>query len=271
GRSLSPAANHTNAIRGVSSRYVTLLQDDDIWEPTFLERTTSFLESHEDCGLAFVRLIEIDAQGSEIGRARDRVPPGTYGAREIVPLLLSRNVIGAPGAVLVRRVALEAAGPYYDERFPGAFDLELWMRLVLEAPVGAIDESLLRERAHHGRYSVAVEWGAELLRLQTHFVELAARRRPEIAIEEATWRHARSGALLSRSLDELIGGEPGRSLSLARDAFRLDHRRAVDRRMLGIAAGLLLGPLGPHAVLSGRRHYRTSYSGDPAYRRKRRP
>ena len=46
GRNLGPAANWTRLIQQGSAPYVTLLQDDDVWDPDFLARRVAFLERH---------------------------------------------------------------------------------------------------------------------------------------------------------------------------------------------------------------------------------
>ena len=166
----------------------------------------------------------------------------------------------------MRGDALNAAGAHYGEAFPATFDLELWMRLVLEGNVGVIDDWLIRERAHGQRYSARLAWGEELLRLQSHFVELAQLRGVDIGLDARTVTGARSGALLSASLDALVSGSRRRSAALAREAFTTDWRRIFDRRVLGLAAGLVLGP---RATRLGRRFYRSTFSGDPRARRVR--
>lgn len=266
GEPVSPAANHSRTIADAKTPFVSVLQHDDVWEPTFLEQGVRFLERHRDCSLACVRFFEIDTQGREIGRSKGWLTPGVHPVDDVAPQLLRRNVIGAPGHAIMRGDALQAAGAHYAEAFPGTFDLELWMRLVLEGPVGVIDDWLIRERVHGRRYSAQLQWGEELLRLQAHFVELAERRCVDIGLDGRTLQRARSGALLSASLDALVAGSRRRSASLAREAFAADRRRIFDRRVLGLAAGL---PLGPQAARLGRRFYRNTFSGDPRARRLR--
>ena len=266
GAPVSPAANHNRTIADAGAPFVALLQDDDVWEPSFLEEGVRFLEQHHECSLACVRYFEIDAEGRDIVRSKGWLAPGVHAVEEVAPQLLRRNVIGAPGHAIMRGDALNAAGAHYDEAFPATFDLELWMRLVLEGNVGVIDDWLIRERAHGQRYSARLAWGEELLRLQSHFVELAQLRGVDIGLDARTVTGARSGALLSASLDALVSGSRRRPAALAREAFTTDWRRIFDRRVLGLAAGLVLGP---RATRLGRRFYRSTFSGDPRARRVR--
>ena len=83
GRNLGAPANWTRLIQQATSPYVTLLQDDDVWDPQFLARRVAFLERHRSCAFVFSGERKIDHEGREI--AMERVP--SLPARDVSEVL----------------------------------------------------------------------------------------------------------------------------------------------------------------------------------------
>ncbi len=122
---LGVARNHWACFREARGRYVALLNHDDVFEPTFVERLVAPLDADDSLAVSFCDHWIIDTDGQvladETGRnsrawGRTTLAPGTH--RPFSELLLRQTIPLAMGA-LFRRSALpehfeETAGPAYD-------------------------------------------------------------------------------------------------------------------------------------------------------------
>ncbi|MBM3320406.1 MAG: glycosyltransferase [Candidatus Eisenbacteria bacterium] len=149
---LGAARNHWASFLEARGEYVAVLNHDDRFAPTFLERLVAPLQSHEELVLAFCDHWVIDEDGRILTEqteknsarwGRSRLTEGTH--RPFFDLLIAQAVPMAAGAVFRRErlpAALPAlAGPAYD----------LWMAYLLcREGLGAyyVRDRLCSWRAH---------------------------------------------------------------------------------------------------------------------------
>ena len=105
GENLGAAANWTRLIQQATRPYVTLLQDDDVWDPEFLARRVAFLERHRSCAFVFSGERKIDHDGREI--AIERMP--SLPAKDVSEVL-PEGVYAAAGADRRRSTGTSLAG-----------------------------------------------------------------------------------------------------------------------------------------------------------------
>ena len=104
-KKLEASGRFSAAIAHCRGRYIGVLDDDDRYEPRFLERLIAVLESDENIGAAVCRVIR------DAGGVRSlEPPPGPPGRlTDIVPnVLLCRRAI-TPSMMLLRRAAIDDA------------------------------------------------------------------------------------------------------------------------------------------------------------------
>jgi glycosyltransferase involved in cell wall biosynthesis len=142
------ATARNRAIAAARATYVALLDGDDVYEPTYLERMLPAIEA--DPCLGFV---SCDAVNFGEGLRETR-----YSARYCLtgPVtlerVLSRDVVIVVAAIL-RRSALEAVGGF-DAGLRAVEDLDLWIRMLTAGWRGAIvPEPLVRYRRRAGSLS----------------------------------------------------------------------------------------------------------------------
>ncbi len=139
-----PAVARNHGLASSDSRYVALLDGDDLWRPQKLERQLALIESRPEVGLVHTGFEQL----------RDGVlepyvlPPGVPGSGSQFERLAAGNDI-ANSSVLLRRELLTRHG-FFDEdpRLRGTEDFELWMRLSPHTTFARIDEPLLVYRIH---------------------------------------------------------------------------------------------------------------------------
>lgn len=121
------SAARNAALRATTSELVALLDCDDVWRPTMLERTVAALDADQSCVLAYTNLAVTDSNGVALDAAL--VGPATAHAPTLSEMLAQLWPI-MPSAVVIRRQALEAIGGFAEEfRSYGFEDAWCWLRL----------------------------------------------------------------------------------------------------------------------------------------------
>lgn len=119
-------------IAASQARYVALLDADDLWMPTYLERMGEALDANEWAGFAYTDAWWLD---DATGRFYKRTMSEFLGApsnpprdpHEFLKLLMPANWLF--GGTTMRRSALLRVGGLNDS-LRGAEDYELWIRLL---------------------------------------------------------------------------------------------------------------------------------------------
>ncbi len=161
-RGVAEARNRGRAESDPDVHYVAFLDQDDLWEPDTLELLVASLESQPAFVAAHGLVRAIDAGGRPIpgddladkmgtrrsieGRRAVSWPvdrPTTFG------VLAVECCIPSPGAVLIRRTALERAGGFEPATTP-CDDWDLWIRLARLGDFGFVNKVLLNWRRHAG-------------------------------------------------------------------------------------------------------------------------
>lgn len=127
-----PAIPRNRAIRRGQSKYVAILDDDDLWFPEKLEQQVKFLKAHPNCVLLGCNALRWIGKGSW---GNSPLYFKNYKEGKIsYEAMLSQNYIVHSSAIL-HRTALEQAGLYNETLNPPiGEDYELWLR------VGALGE-----------------------------------------------------------------------------------------------------------------------------------
>ena len=239
----------TELMQAGSAPYFAFLHDDDRWGAEFLERRVAFLEANPDCGLVFGGHADIDVDGREVARSPIEFPEGVVPREVIVPTLLRRPVITVMHGALIRRSALEEAGAHLDDRFPRLFDLDLWLRLGLRFPVGALAVVDAYYRGHPEQMSGVPGHAADFVALWEHADELARELAPDLRLSERDRARQRARLELSLALDGVGRDEPGEARAALRRAMQADRRAVLgDRRLPALLLALAAGRRGRAAV-----------------------
>jgi GT2 family glycosyltransferase len=128
-----PGAARNLAIIAGRGRYVSMLDSDDLWLPTYLESMAAVLDAHPDVGLAYTDAWVLDDPTQRIRRTTamhyqhpPRDPPRD--PLEFLALLLKRgNFVFT--STTVRHTALEQVG-LFEAALKPAEDFGLWLRIV---------------------------------------------------------------------------------------------------------------------------------------------
>ena len=127
-------------------KYLALLDADDTWRPTKLQKQLALMKSRPGVGLCFTRRELMD----ESGRVRPTAD-APYPSELSANTLLGRNYI-CYSSVLVRRDLFDASGGFCPA-WDSAVDYDLWLRLSRMTELAFVDEELTLYRTGHGSVS----------------------------------------------------------------------------------------------------------------------
>lgn len=129
------AAN--TGVEALDSEFIVIHDDDDLWDPSFLERTVSFLDSHPgDSGVGVATAIVYEERRGTRWVETSRVPFwAELDALRFIDLLEVNRAV--PISLLYRRALHESVGPY-DETLDAVEDWEFYLRVLAVGTLGFI-------------------------------------------------------------------------------------------------------------------------------------
>lgn len=176
-RSLGLEAASNVGLRSADSRYVVIHDDDDSWQPGFLEAMTGHVARHAHVrnfggAVCYANEVHEAIDGARVLQLKSA--PMTFADGD---LTLWRMCVGnffPPIAFLYTREALEATGPYRED-LPVQGDWEFNLRFMQRYEIGVVRERLANyhirvpERSAEGSYANSVE-KAELHRFYNRYL-----------------------------------------------------------------------------------------------------
>lgn len=218
------ARSQNRALESACGRYVACQDQDDISEPTRLERQVAFLEAHPEVGALGTWPAFIDEGGRPLANGRFPLLADNESLQR--QLILGFGFVGP--SLLARRTTLIDLGGYNPE-MSAAEDYDLLLRLAEVGQVANLPEPLYRYRQHPQSVS------SSRSRLQMHNIavarEQAARRRASTPLpselEDVIARTFLRAALLGLKRGELDEARLSLAKALEHDASLLEDGSAM--------------------------------------------
>ncbi|MFC7580142.1 glycosyltransferase family 2 protein [Schaalia naturae] len=212
------------------SEFFAIHDDDDWWEPSFLERTIAHLVDRPGEVAVFTRCDVVHEHledGQFIEDSREVLAADLHSVTLVDTMVANTN---PPIAQVVRRTVADRIG-HWDDTLEVQADWEFTLRLLLEGPVGFIDGEPLAHWSH--RPPIDGEAGNSVVseRQEHHDINLQIRDRYLRAAEHAPVAEASAVALTTaeyfRRLDQHVGDALGVALSRASRSAS-DHTQHID-------------------------------------------
>lgn len=127
--------------------YVALIDSDDLWQSTKLERQVQYLDNHSDIGLVYTWTMLIDSVGKSTGRVL-----GSELGGNVLDDLLKRNIIDGVSSVVLRRQCFDKVG-MFDITLPSMEDWDMWVRIAGFYEFALIPLPLTLYRQHQSNMS----------------------------------------------------------------------------------------------------------------------
>jgi glycosyltransferase involved in cell wall biosynthesis len=133
---VSNARNH--GMRLASGELIALLDSDDLWEPTKLEKQVAFFRARPDFGMVLTDVRRVDGAGRliDVFRRRDVI---RNDGDALADVLLNPALV--PASIMIRRTVFEQLGGF-DETLNTAEDIEFHLRIAEAFRIGVIEEAL---------------------------------------------------------------------------------------------------------------------------------
>ena len=231
------AAARNVAVAAGNASFVAFLDIDDVWAPQKLRRQLEVLSASPATVAVYCGYETIDCEDAAPGP----VTPVLRGPVAAALLRQGNRISGSASAVLARRSALAAAGPF-DVSLRLGEDWEQWVRLACQGDFDFIDEPLVRIRRHadsvqgdKNRSAGYEEKTAELLAHVSIVSRHAPRLLPEGVLDPQTVARLRRDA---------------RRLAKHRLTFAEVARLRTDLRESGPLGEAMTGALSPAGLLS---------------------
>jgi len=257
-RGLAGARN--TGIRQAKGEFLGLLDSDDLWLPTKVERHVAHLQSRPEVGISFSRSGFIDENSRPIGIYQ---MPRLQG---ITPeIVFCRNPIGNGSAVVIRREVFaairfeanlygEAEDFFFDDTFRQSEDIECWLRIALQTHwrIEGIPEALTLYRISDGGLSANLmkqyaSWERVLVKIEASHPEFVAQWGSRARAYQLRYLARRA----TRQRDGVL------AVRLLHQSLATDWRVLVEeprRTLITLVAAylLLVLPAGPYRWLEGR-------------------
>jgi len=214
--------------------YIALLDDDDEWLPTKIEKQVDLLDAlPADVGLIYSGFVKVDASTNQ---KIAEITPKLRG--NVFHSICEGNWIGT-STVLLRRRCVDGVG-YFDEELASGEDYDMWIRISKTFSVDYIDEPLVLYRVHAESLSKnceAIIRGVEAL-LRKHS--------PYFALNSKNYsrRYSNLGVNYCLSGDTKKGR---RALSQAIRLYPFDARHYYDFFLSLLGPGIFRGLKGPRS------------------------
>lgn len=125
------------------NEYIAYLFQDDVWSPTYLADAVRVLQNNLTVGFVSMEhtyniegMNEAAAQYDDVRKIRSEIENGKHERsvllKKWIQMGLSPNIIGEPSFVVLRRSAMENAGPFLTD-MPQFLDVEYWTRILLSS------------------------------------------------------------------------------------------------------------------------------------------
>lgn len=173
-------ATYNEGLAWATSKYQLLLSADDYLLPGALARASALLDEHSDVGFAFgdCLVLRADQSITTLSFAPGKAGTCLLSGTEFIRMSGSRNIVPTPTAVV--RTSLQQRLGGYEAALPHTGDMEFWLRLASQAPVGIVLTSQAVYRRHAENMSLAYKARSELPDLQhrqsalEHFFRLSS-------------------------------------------------------------------------------------------------
>lgn len=247
-KNIGAEGNFNCCIQLAEGKYTAIFHADDIYEPDMVVRQVAFLEANPEAGAVFTEASTIDETGNKIGEIR--LPKGIASsgglydfATMLKAVLRHSNFFICPSVMVRTQVYQQEIKGWRGEQFKSSADLDLWLRILQQHPVGYLPERLMRYRISNNQWSAKVRLGterADFFLVTDYYLAQESVRASLDAADLSNFRCLDRRDRVMRATNLFITGYPKQANELVHDVFSRDALMAVLRSKRG-AFVLLLG------------------------------
>jgi len=146
---LSGARN--TGLEHAQGEFVAVLDADDLWHPTKLEKQLHALNNDPEAGLVYTWLQYVDEVASPTGKTVKSSFQGNVWKQ-----LTACNFIGCGSVAMIRRSCFDEVGNFDRNLDSYLEDWDMWLRIAKRYPFTVVNETLVYNRKYSG--SLSTQW-----------------------------------------------------------------------------------------------------------------
>lgn len=165
-KNLGGEENFNRCIRLAEGKYTAIFHADDLYDPQIVKKQVAFLERHANAGAVFTAASMIDERGKRIGQIR--FPSGLGSFNRLYDfdtifkaILLHSNFLICPSVMAKTTVYKQSIRSWRGDLFKSSADLDVWLRILKEYPIGLLPASLMQYRISDNQFSAKVRLQTE--------------------------------------------------------------------------------------------------------------
>lgn len=240
--------NFNRCIQLSEGKYTAIFHADDIYEQEMVAKQVAFMEANLEAAAVFTEAITIDEMGKRIGQIvlPDEIVSkgGLYDFNKMFKAVLRySNFFVCPSVMVRTQIYKQEIGSWLGDRFKTSADLDVWLRILLNHPVGYLKEQLMRYRISSNQWSAKVRLGTErsdFFLVTDYYLAQEFVQSLLTASDIRNYNELERRDRVMRAVNLFITGYPRQVNSLIFDVFYLDTLRSALSNKRGLFV-LLIG------------------------------
>jgi len=147
---LGAFANMNRCLELARGEYITIMHDDDLYAPQFIEQEVRLLDTHPNVGMVHCAAFETDQDGVPLRLGQVYSDTRIMKGKEVFVQFLHGHYVYCP-SVMARASLYRTVGGFDPRHNSG--DFHMWLRMALHADVAYLAQPLVAVRVHEGRWS----------------------------------------------------------------------------------------------------------------------
>ncbi len=258
--------NFNRCIGLATGKYTAIYHADDIYEPKMVADQVAFLEQHPQALAVFTEASLIDEFNQLIGTIHQpkNLPasgPLHHFSDLFKAILEHSNFLICPSAMALTSVYQNDIKSWRGELFGSSADLDVWLRIAQNGPIGILDQASMRYRISGSQGSANVRLDtdrAAFFRVIDHYLAQADVRNLLTAADLMNYQRLERRDRIMRSVNALLQYQPEQAAALCPDIFTMSALRAAWQTRRGMVVLVLC--LYMKAMLGLRWHRLARYS-----------
>lgn len=247
-KNIGAEGNFENCIRLGEGKYTAIFHADDIYEPEMVAKEVAFLEKNPDAGAVFTEAYLINETGNGIGEIRfPKDIASTNGLYDFATMfkavLRHSNFFVCPSFMVRTQVYQQEIKVWRGDLFGSGADLDVWLRILQNHPIGHLPERLMRYRISKQQFSAQVRLETEqgiFFKIIEYYFEKNPVKLMLNSNDLLNYKWLERRDRVGRALNLLLMDRHQEILPLLMDIYSWDALRAASKTKRGLLT-LLVG------------------------------